>query len=104
MRYRAGFLALASIMTGSAASAQPLSLHPENPHYFAFKGKPTVLVTSGEHYGAGHEVSTEHWDTPPPLAGTGSAGLGDLQPEEQRVSAEARAAPEQRVASEGGAA
>jgi hypothetical protein len=67
-----------------------------------------ALITSierrGEHYGAGHEVSTEHWDTPPPLAGTGSAGLGDLQPEEQRVSAEARAAPEQRVASEGGAA
>jgi hypothetical protein len=30
----------------------PLSLHPENPRYFLWKGKPTVLVTSGEHYGA----------------------------------------------------
>jgi hypothetical protein len=30
----------------------PLALHPENPHYFLFRGKPTVLVTSGEHYGA----------------------------------------------------
>src|SRR6266498_2832934 len=30
----------------------PLSLHPDNPHYFLFRGKPTVLVTSGEHYGA----------------------------------------------------
>lgn len=30
----------------------PLSLHPENPHYFLFRGKPTVLITSGEHYGA----------------------------------------------------
>lgn len=30
----------------------PLSLHPENPHYLLFRGKPTVLVTSGEHYGA----------------------------------------------------
>ena len=29
-----------------------LSLHPENPHYFLFRGKPTVLITSGEHYGA----------------------------------------------------
>ncbi len=29
-----------------------LQLHPENPHYFLFEGKPTVLVTSGEHYGA----------------------------------------------------
>jgi hypothetical protein len=30
----------------------PISLHPENPHYFLFRGKPTVLVTSAEHYGA----------------------------------------------------
>jgi hypothetical protein len=30
----------------------PLALHPGNPHYFLFRGKPTVLVTSGEHYGA----------------------------------------------------
>src|SRR5687767_15851983 len=35
-----------------AASAAPLSLHPENPHYFLFRGKPTVLITSAEHYGA----------------------------------------------------
>jgi hypothetical protein len=27
-------------------------LHPDNPHYFLWRGKPTVLVTSGEHYGA----------------------------------------------------
>ena len=32
--------------------AQPLSLHPDNPHYFIYKGKPLVLVTSAEHYGA----------------------------------------------------
>ena len=30
----------------------PIALHPRNPHYFEFRGKPTVLVTSGEHYGA----------------------------------------------------
>jgi hypothetical protein len=30
----------------------PLRLHPENPHYFLWRGKPTVLITSGEHYGA----------------------------------------------------
>jgi hypothetical protein len=29
-----------------------LSLHPDNPHYFLFRGKPTVLIGSGEHYGA----------------------------------------------------
>jgi hypothetical protein len=27
-------------------------LPPQNPHYFIFRGKPTVLVTSAEHYGA----------------------------------------------------
>ena len=35
-----------------AAPAAPISLHPANPHYFLFRGKPTVLITSGEHYGA----------------------------------------------------
>jgi hypothetical protein len=31
---------------------QPLSLHPNNNHYFQYKGKPLLLVGSGEHYGA----------------------------------------------------
>ncbi|HQH71717.1 MAG TPA: cellulase family glycosylhydrolase [bacterium] len=35
-----------------ARAAEPIRLHPENPHYFEFRGKPTVLITSGEHYGA----------------------------------------------------
>lgn len=33
-------------------SQQAISLHPANPHYFLFRGKPTVLITSGEHYAA----------------------------------------------------
>ena len=33
-------------------ASQALSLHPENPHYFLFHGKPTAVITSGEHYGA----------------------------------------------------
>jgi hypothetical protein len=28
-----------------------LSLHPDNPHYFLWHGKPTVLITSADHYG-----------------------------------------------------
>jgi hypothetical protein len=31
---------------------KPLSLHPANPHYLLFRGKPTIIITSGEHYGA----------------------------------------------------
>ena len=32
--------------------SQPITLHPENQHYFMYKGKPVILVTSAEHYGA----------------------------------------------------
>ena len=46
--------------TGIAAQAsqpkearmKPVSLHPQNPHYFLFRDKPTVLIGSTEHYGA----------------------------------------------------
>jgi hypothetical protein len=31
---------------------QPLRLSAKNPHYFEFRGKPLVLITSAEHYGA----------------------------------------------------
>jgi cellulase (glycosyl hydrolase family 5) len=30
----------------------PIRLHPDNPHYFLWRGKPAVLITAGEHYGA----------------------------------------------------
>ena len=30
----------------------PIQLHPENSHYFLYKGKPLALITSAEHYGA----------------------------------------------------
>ncbi|HXJ59360.1 MAG TPA: hypothetical protein VNU68_22175 [Verrucomicrobiae bacterium] len=33
-------------------AAPPISLHPDNPHYFLFRGEPTVLISSAEHYGA----------------------------------------------------
>ena len=44
------FFALFSLNT--TAQTKPISLHPENPHYFLYKNKPTVLITSAEHYGA----------------------------------------------------
>ncbi|WP_276372407.1 cellulase family glycosylhydrolase [Chryseolinea sp. H1M3-3] len=34
------------------AQRKPIALHPENPHYFIYDGKPTILITSAEHYGA----------------------------------------------------
>ena len=45
-------LVLAPLALALAHPGEVLLLHPENPHYFLFRGKPTVLVGSGEHYGA----------------------------------------------------
>jgi len=33
-------------------AAGPIQLHPENPHYFLYKGEALALITSAEHYGA----------------------------------------------------
>ena len=44
---------LAFVMLASQTPlAAPIALHPQNPHYLLFRGRPTVLVTSAEHYGA----------------------------------------------------
>ena len=46
------FLLFLILVTSCSKIKQPISLHPDNPHYFLFRGKPTVLVGSTEHYGA----------------------------------------------------
>lgn len=44
---------LVSLLTQKVyAQRVPIALHPENQHYFIYKGQPTILVGSGEHYGA----------------------------------------------------
>ncbi len=45
-------LLLTLLTASSAAAKKPIALHRGNPHYFLFRGKPVVLITSGEHYGA----------------------------------------------------
>ncbi len=45
-------LVLLAIASPAFAGDKPLELHPDNPHYFLFRGKPTILITSAEHYGA----------------------------------------------------
>lgn len=42
------FLAGAAGGTGT----EPIKAHPSNPHHFLYKGQPTILITSAEHYGA----------------------------------------------------
>lgn len=46
------FIFFILLIIGLNSLAQPISLHPQNPHYFLYEGKPVVLVTSAEHYGA----------------------------------------------------
>lgn len=49
-------LKLAGIVLGLGCccevQAQPITINPANPHYYSFHGKPTLLITSAEHYGA----------------------------------------------------
>lgn len=41
-----------ALADGPGANDRPLALDVDNPHYLAFRGKPVVLVGSGEHYGS----------------------------------------------------
>jgi len=46
------FLGYIFLGTPSSLAQNPISLHSENPHYFTYKSKPTILISSAEHYGA----------------------------------------------------
>ena len=39
-------------MAAASHPIDPICPFPANPHYFTYKGKPTVLITSDQHYGA----------------------------------------------------
>ncbi len=60
------------LLAASPLVAQPLALDPANPRYFLHRGKATVLVASGEHYGS---VVNPDFDYVRYLATLGSAGL-----------------------------
>jgi hypothetical protein len=47
-----GGLAALGLLAAPAHAAGALGLHPDNPHYFLFRGKPTIIVSASEHYGA----------------------------------------------------
>ena len=38
-------LATLFLVLGLQAAGEPISLHPDNPHYLLFRGKPTVLIS-----------------------------------------------------------
>jgi len=51
---------------------QPIRLHPQNPHYFLYRGKAVALVSSAEHYGA---VINGEFDYHRYLAALAAAGM-----------------------------
>lgn len=46
------FMLIICIFLADYIHSQPIALNHENPHYFIYKGKPAILITSGEHYGS----------------------------------------------------
>jgi hypothetical protein len=54
-RTRLGVVLLGVLVSGAGRAEAPrpaVALHPENPRYFLFRGRPLVLVTATEHYGS----------------------------------------------------
>ncbi|MFN8257782.1 MAG: PA14 domain-containing protein [Bacteroidales bacterium] len=43
---------VSTLFSNCSKTEIPIGLHPDNPHYFIFRDKPTVLIGSTEHYGA----------------------------------------------------
>jgi hypothetical protein len=53
MRPLSVVLALFMILPAAwSQTVQAIRIHPENPKYFLFRGKPIVLITASEHYGS----------------------------------------------------
>jgi hypothetical protein len=44
--------ALLTLLTSVVVTAEPIKADPTNPHYYNYQGKPIILITSAEHYGA----------------------------------------------------
>ena len=65
-------LATLFLIMSLPGAGEPVSLHPSNPHYLLFRGKPTVLISSTEHYGA---VLNGEFDAVPYLDELASCGL-----------------------------
>ena len=66
------FFLFTIIPTCAQQSEVPIRLHPENPHYFLYRGKAVALVTSAEHYGA---VINGKFDYHKYLAALDAAGM-----------------------------
>lgn len=68
--------ALIFLVSITVVLAQPLRLLPKNPHYFEYNGRQTLLIGSGEHYGA---VINQDFDYRTYLATLAADGLNNTR-------------------------
>jgi len=66
------FLLFIIIPTYAQQNEAPIRIHPENPHYFLYRGKAVALVASAAHYGA---VINAEFDYHKYLAALDAAGM-----------------------------
>jgi hypothetical protein len=52
MRRAPSIFLLLSLLAANRVLADPIQASSANPHYYSYKGKPILLITSAEHYGA----------------------------------------------------
>lgn len=45
-------IVLLAASMSAGLTGQVIQVNPANPHYYLFEGKPTILITSAEHYGS----------------------------------------------------
>lgn len=50
--YISVFYIVVVVLLMSCSGRVPISVHHKNPHYFEYNGKPLVLITTDQHYGA----------------------------------------------------
>jgi len=74
MNFRASIIsfALCVAVVQGQQNEQTIRLHPENSHYFLYRGKAVALVSSAEHYGA---VINGEFDYHKYLAALAAAGM-----------------------------
>ena len=70
-------LIFALILPVTTLAAEPIKPHPANPHYYLYRGQPTILITSAEHYGA---VINRAFDYVPYLDTLKAYGLNYTRP------------------------
>jgi hypothetical protein len=69
-------LCMLAALTQAAGSEDPIRLHPDNPWYFQWPGRATVLVASGEHSGS---LINPDFDFHKYLATMPASGLNDTR-------------------------